>query len=211
MNLPSSIVVSAFIVAVVWFGVVYQPGNAWAYPGGQAQAQEEAQASAQEDSKVKDLAKSPAPQAGIPAVTENDLNKRIDAFKMEGITRNVTLAGAQELWVDFGDRYDLHNRLNGMHVSTYTLYDNFNDDYSRADVTIGYNVEALRGEGSVAASVPAGNYATLLEEGKRSQSEIAGAWEKLNYDRGVKAILEEHTVNTSGQVIASAIYVLYGS
>jgi hypothetical protein len=223
MNLPSSVVVTGFIVAIVWFGVAYQPNHAWAYEQTAAlktnsEAAFNEPENTESDAPLIEFSSAPAagPSASIgdPSRSSSEQGKKsIKSFDLEGLTANVSLAEVQQLWLDFGDRYDLHNRLTGMRVSSYALYKNFNDDYSRADVTVGYSSDSLRGKRRVETSaevrVPTGSYNMLLEAGKHSRSEVDNAWKEVDYDRIIDAILEEHVVNTSGSVISSAIYVLY--
>lgn len=209
MNLPSSLVVTSFIVAMVWLSLVFQPESAWAQA---AQTNSSSQSSAAVDAEALPASK-PVIEGPVtvkePAVAASTL--KMAELALEGISRSSDLSpeSVANLWLEFADRYDLHRRLNESKVTTYALYQNFNSDFSRAEISVGYRSEDLNGKGQVIATLTANTYNELLAPARHSTEKIAMSWADIDYTRDVGAVLEKHQVNASGQVESSALYVLY--
>ena len=250
MNLPSSLFVSCVIVAVIWFGVAYQPGqDAYAYPDSEASAatapsdwseasRPEDQISAsivQETAAVEQTAVVEQAAAGViaqanvskaPAANsikhaanspesvsrsrEDSVDfKTFESLEIVGITQEINLDGVDAMWAEFGNRSDLHNRLSKMTATNYVLYRNFNGDFSREKITIGYDSDDLNSMGKDVVSAPDGRYRILRKPDRYSQQELLDSWTMIDFQRPVEALLERHVLNASAQVVSSSIYVLY--
>lgn len=238
MNLPSSLFVSCVIVAVIWFGVAYQPGqDAYAYSDSEASAatapSDWSEASRPDDqistpiveqAAAVVIAQANASEAPAANSTKHATNspesmsrsrddsvdfKTFESVQIVGITQEINLDGVDAMWAEFGNRSDLHNRLSNMTATNYVLYRNFNGDFSRAKITIGYDSDDLNSLGKDVVSAPDGRYRIVREPDRYSQQELLDSWKMIDFQRPVEAVLERHVVNASAQVVSSSIYVLY--
>jgi len=223
MNLPSSLFVSCVIVAVIWFGVAYQPRQeSYGYPDSEPLAAAEpvaiapvalAVAPAVAASAAQTIAEE-APAAG-PAKPVKASSDEVSGFKrfqsidIVGITQEINIDGVDAMWAEFGNRSDLHNRLSKMTATNYVLYRNFNQDFSRAKITIGYDSADLNSLGKDVVSAPDGRYRVVREPDRYSQQELLDSWTLIDFQKPVEAVLERHVLNASAQVVSSSIYVLY--
>lgn len=216
MNLPSSLFVTAVIFTVVWFAVAYQPGHEAAYVA--AYEANEGYEEAQEQTPEQPLAESQKPVAVAEPVAKpqsvapekkSEATTYMNGLALEGENRRMAMADVDALWTVFMGRSELHSRLNRMRVNAYVLYRDFSEDFSQADITLGYSSGELKGEGKVVARTPSGDYQEVLAPGKHSQYVLGKAWEAVDFNKPVAAVLERHELNSSGVVVASSIYVLY--
>ncbi len=220
MNLPSSIVVSGFVIASVWFALLFQPEAVWA----QVEATQytlDPQEVNQEATSTKPstlpettsiAAAQVTPNAGAQETTLTlQAEVSLPKLSLQGVSLETSLQpeAIANLWLEFADRYDLHRRLNKSRINSYAIYRNFNSDFSRALVSIGYNSTDLDGSGEIAIQLAENQYTELLSPAQHSAEKMATAWQDIDYTRELEAIVEQHALNSSGQVVASSLYVLY--
>ena len=207
MNLPSSIFVTGLIVAIVWLGVVFQPGQAVAYNMDDLGSMDEGLnlIEAASDVARKQLAMNEviSPVKAVPAQ-----NRQVSVDNLVGITQDISLKHIDSLWGAFTNNAELHERVKFDKGSIYVLYRELNAGFDHARVTIGYDSGDVKGENKW-VSVPQGEFEVLLDMGKHSASSLLNAWNGLDYSRQVEALVERHVIGDAGDVTSAGLYVLY--
>ncbi|CAM3749004.1 GyrI-like domain-containing protein [Parendozoicomonas haliclonae] len=130
-----------------------------------------------------------------------------DVHILAGITKQVPMTEINSLWQEFYAQTGLHELVSNKQPSIYVLYQDISEGFDNARITIGYDVRDLKSTIET-QPVPRGSYQTLLPAGKYSHEELYG-WSDLDYSKGTEAILEQHKVDPSGQVISTSLLVLY--
>lgn len=207
MNLPSSIFVTGLIVATVWLGVVFQPGQAVAYNMDDLGSMDDGSAFIEAAGAVarKQLA---AHGAALPAKAVSTATRPVAVDNLVGITQEVSLGRIDELWGEFTSHTELHERVKFETGSIYVLYRELNAGFDHARVTIGYDGDDVKGTKKL-VRVPQGEFEVLLGMGKHSASSLLNAWNGLDYSRQVEALVERHVVGDGGQVTSAGLFVLY--
>lgn len=218
MNLPSSIFVTALIVAVVWLAAVFQPGQAVAYDADSWGELDEASkpvavagaaARQQIEQKMPVASIAKAELAAAEKVVAEKATARLVAIdQLVGITREISLNDIDSLWLEFTDNAGLHERVMFDQGSIYVLYRELSSSFDRARVTIGYNSDEVKGR-NTQTLVPQGDYEVLLNMGKHSASSLRNAWGDIDYGKSVEALVERHVINDAGQVVSTGLFVLY--
>ena len=112
------------------------------------------------------------------------------------------------MWQEFNNNEDINGKLVKPPTKVFVYYREFEGDYNNSKVTIGYDSSLLRGNRSTAARIDRSFY-SILKKGNYSESELAKAWNKINYVNSPYAVLEIHHLNHDGSVIANEVLVSY--
>lgn len=191
MKLIGSLITTTVIVGLVW-SVAYAQIDL-----------------TKEDSNV--VKNPPAPQESkLPEATALALSDSQTRLKLNisGVSDRILLADIDELWQTFNNIALLHGKLVKQPNKVYVYYRNFEQDYLSADVSIGY-ADSLLGDSSFPLKRLDGNYATLLKRGSHTTSELAKAWQKIDYRQPVASIVEIHYLGDHSQSVASELLIQY--
>ncbi|WP_417436675.1 hypothetical protein [Idiomarina abyssalis] len=193
MNLTQSVIVSAFIVSVVWSAALLQPQIATAHSLEEAPQAKlvVAQAGGQHGDNTQKLAVS------------------FNAHTIVGNSDTLDIADVGELWQAFNDNTALHARLKKAPTRVFVAYQYFSNDFKRARISIGYErkIVSLADTGF---SLKAGMHTQILAPAKHSPQEIEQAWQTLDYRRPIEQVIEEYQLTENNTLIASNMLVLYG-
>lgn len=125
------------------------------------------------------------------------------------VSQSISLDAVAALWLEFEDKIiqqkDLPDTLDHLVV----IYQNINQDFSHATVTIGFPVEASIQKDGYIELISSAQGQPLLSRGKHSKVEIANAWEGINFRKPVKAVIETHYLNALGQEESNQLVVHY--
>lgn len=191
MKLIGSLITTTVIVGLVW-SVAYAQIDL-----------------TKEDSNV--VKNPPAPQESkLPEATALSISNSQTRLKLNisGVSDRILLADIDELWQTFNNSALLHGKLVKQPNKVYVYYRNFEQDYLSADVSIGY-ADSLLGDSSFPLKRLYGNYATLLKRGSHTTSELAKAWQEIDYRQPVTSIVEIHYLGDHSQSVASELLIQY--
>ncbi|MGI9276418.1 MAG: hypothetical protein ACR2PT_16435 [Endozoicomonas sp.] len=121
-----------------------------------------------------------------------------------GISREIKLAAINDLWQEFSAQTALSKQLKSNNYTVFAVYTDFRRDFSMARVSIGYQDSAMKGE---RITLPGGEREPLLSAGRHNTSDIVSAWDKIDYSRSVKAVLERRDYRGDEETVA--IFVIY--
>mgnify|MGYP003865651449 CR=1 FL=1 len=137
---------------------------------------------------------------------------------LKGIRQTVSLRKTyqsskeiQSLWQQFTQFKKLENAVVwGKPIDLYAYYTDFNNDFSKATLSIGYDIKQLNASEPVAALLEdaQGLNAFEIESGKYQQYAVTGtssaavskAWLSLPLTEKTKAVLEHYQLDVQGQV-----------
>lgn len=217
MNLTNSILTSAAIVAAIWLLVVYQPvsvnkaiaapadGSDWTT---EATSEADVPAASPTPSKaVQHIAQAPqtsAPQASTSKQTA--AKSQSGATAIRGVSNTMPLTEVDQLWTDF---IPLLEKTSQRPERIFVYYRNFDSAYSQARITIGVRQQLLQ-TNDTSVEIPAfKRYQTLLARQDRSTTELAAGWDKIDYNRTVKSVLEIHYLDAAYNPSSSQLFVEY--
>ncbi|WP_298445397.1 hypothetical protein [uncultured Ferrimonas sp.] len=118
------------------------------------------------------------------------------------LQRRIALTETPAMWVQF---YQQQQQPLTAKQQLLVRYNNFNPDFSDADITIAVAAEHRR------ALVPQRLGTTLLATGNHSAETLTQAWQQIDYGRGVAAVVEIHDLNQHGLPNQSELTVYYGN
>ena len=121
-----------------------------------------------------------------------------------GINKSVDLSRVGALWEEFSDQTALSGQLMSDSYTVFVVYSDFNAEFTTASVSIGYFEPSMEGN---RIELPQGNRTELLEKGSHNASVLAGSWEKIDYGRNIKAVLERR--DYSGHQESVTNFVIY--
>lgn len=217
MNLPSSLVVTAIITLGIWLAVAFQP---------QASSQLNLASIAEYQPLMNndlhaDKSKITDPLITVPSSSESQkapqLSKKTSLptavntqnLAITGITAVLALTKAESLWTQLNNDSRFTTSLTTSTPTMYAYYRDFNADYSEAKVSVGYHSEDITLKTIQPVRLYQGDYQALVKPGLHDQTQLLNAWQKIDYQRTVKAVLEKHTLNEQGQITSSSLLVLY--
>lgn len=215
MNLTMSIFTSIAIAVAVWFVVWLQP-NAMANSalGNSAPMQDQPAAQSsnhQTSSNTKAMTsvkkdKSEVSVKGIAtSIVENTAVKPATPIKpveLVGVSQRVALTQVNQVWQSFRDNQHLLRALKSNQFDVYAVYRNFNNNFTEADLDIGYQRSALNDSVEVTASLPVGKRVQLLPSGQHNDLTIASVWQNIDYSREIIAVIERHQINGEQDLVS---------
>ena len=217
MNLTNSILTSAAIVAAIWLLVVYQPvsvNQAIAAPADssdwttEAASEADVPAASPTPSKaVQHIAQAPQTSAPLASTSEQTAaTSQSGAIAIRGVSNTMALTEVDQLWTDF---IPLLEKTSQRPERIFVYYRNFDSAYSQARITIGVRQQLLQTNGT-SVEIPAfKRYQTLLARQDRSTTELAAGWDKIDYNRTVKSVLEIHYLDAAYNPSSSQLFVEY--
>ncbi|MGV2986690.1 hypothetical protein ACE1OE_03525 [Vibrio sp. E150_011] len=127
------------------------------------------------------------------------------------VTKNISLDAntVAALWVEFEDKITKQENLPETLDRLVVIYQNMSDNFSHATVSIGFPVEASTQKDGYIELISSAQGQQLLNRGEHSKTEIANAWEAINFRKPVKAVIETHYLNALGQEESSQLVVHY--
>ncbi|MGB0894406.1 MAG: hypothetical protein ACPGUD_08370 [Parashewanella sp.] len=206
MNLTNSILTTAVIVAAIWLLVLLQPSTANAI-------------SSKTKSSITNSSTREQPKINVPQVTQPIVDKlksvavantpAFEATTVSGLTKTIQLANIGSLWTQFHQDSALTSKLTRNPKQVFVLYQNISSDFQQAQVTIGFDVTALRNVNARTVLPKISELTVLLAKGKYSEQQLAKGWGNIDYARGIKAVLEVHYLDSSAQPEATQLFVKY--
>ena len=210
-----SIFTSIAIAVAVWFVVWLQP-NAMANSalGSSAPMQDQAATQSsnhQMSSNTKAMAsvnkdKSEVSVKGVAtSIVENRAVKPampIKPVEFVGVSQRVALTQVNQVWQSFRDNEHLLRALKSNQFDVYAVYRNFNNNFTEADLDIGYQRSALNDSVKVTASLPVGKRVQLLASGQHNDLTIAAVWQNIDYSREIIAVIERHQIDGEQDLVS---------
>lgn len=181
MKLFASIATTVIIASAVWGLVLFQPALA-------------------ESAKVPQMDKQLEPAQDALAGTEHYLR---------GVTKTISLKTVPTLLEEFEDTYIQTGKLPENFDRIIILYQEFNPSFTEAKVTIGFNVAKSPLANDLIKLPPIEKTELLLKRGDHSESELTTAWEAINFQKSVKAVIEIHFLESKGESESSQLSVYY--
>ncbi len=121
-----------------------------------------------------------------------------------GIKRESELMKAADVWQAFSEQSSLSNQLDSYTISVFAIYSNFNSDYSRATISIGYDKPGMKGD---SFTMPIGETQSLLKPSNYGNNELVNAWQDIDYSRTVKAVVERRDYTQNSEL--TSLFVIY--
>lgn len=205
MALSKSLLITLLIALLVWMAVWLQPRS----EGGLVAAPYNVLPVAARRSASAPAPVSAALTAQKPAVATP--SETVAATELIGVSGRVALdsGGMDDLWQRFNQATALQDGLKSDEgIQVFVLYEHFDPQYGSAQATVGYPREVLLNVEAGSGQVPAGQYQVLLRDSRES-SALLGAWQRLDFTRLIRAVLERHDLAADGSVRASHVSVLY--
>ena len=199
MKLFASILTTAAITGAVWGLVVHQPAMA-------------------DTTKNNQLPQLEVPQLKVTKASANassdEKQKEVSQQYLDGVTKTLPLESVGTLWGDFERMIVEQNKLHANWDTIIVLYQNLNSDFTEATVTIGFpstgNSATDNSATNNLVALPEIEIAQpLLKRGKYSESELIDAWQQINFQRQVDALVEIHYLNQQGEPESSQLSVYY--
>ncbi|MBO9490936.1 hypothetical protein J7384_11255 [Endozoicomonas sp. G2_1] len=215
-----SIFTSIAIAVAVWFVVWLQPnamansalGNSALGNSAPMQDQPAIQSSNhQTSSNTKAMTsvkkdKSEVSVKGIAtSIVENTAVKPATSIKpveLVGVSQRVALTQVNQVWQSFRDNQHLLRALKSNQFDVYAVYRNFNNNFTEADLDIGYQRSALNDSVKVTASLPVGKRVQLLASGQHNDLTIASVWQNIDYSREIIAVIERHQIDAEQDLVS---------
>lgn len=188
----NSIITSFIIVAVLWGGALMQLPEANAI-----EHKDIKKNIAIEEAKVN------KPIANVMAIKDVQNITHISGLQQQIMLKNVDL-----LWKTFSTMSALNQSLKQQPKKVYVLYDSFSKNYQKANVTIGYDINELT-KFDRHYSVNINEFKPLLPAKHFEDGELAKAWDKIDYNRKVNAVLEIHKLDKTGKPQSTQMLVSY--
>ena len=213
MRLSLSIVTTIIIALVVWSIMLWQPPESWSdnamsYEELLAQtfkSQPEAGTNSGTDIAKNDVinGENLSKESALEAPSNHLENK----LAIAGINRRIALVDIDPLWLEFSENKHLERAISTNTFDVYAVFSKFNASYSVADVSIGYDLTVLNDSVASTQTLPAGKRHTLLPLGYHQNIDIVGAWENIDYRRGLIAVIEKRHFNGDDETVSlQAIY-----
>ncbi|MGY0219332.1 hypothetical protein ACWJJH_18430 [Endozoicomonadaceae bacterium StTr2] len=121
-----------------------------------------------------------------------------------GINQRAELFSVAKLWQTFSSDSQLTGQLRSNTFTVLGIYSDFNQQFTEAQVTIGFLNLPINGK---RYTVPTGKQNLLLAKGNHSISTMTAAWNKIDFSRPIKAVLERRDFNGDQETVAlSVIY-----
>ena len=199
MKLFASILTTAAITGAVWGLVVHQPAMA-------------------DTTKNIQVPQLEVPQLKVTKASANassdEKQKEVSQQYLDGVTETLPLESVGTLWGDFEHIIAEQNKLPANWDTIIVLYQSLNSDFTEATVTIGFpstnNSATSHSATNNLVALPAIEKAQLLlKRGKYSEPELIDAWQQINFQRQVDALVEIHYLNTQGEPESSQLSVYY--
>jgi len=208
MNLFGSLVTTAIIVTGVWGVAMMQlpaesPIKTEQLETAQGNTTNKLKAHAStlvEKAKKKLAAK---PKSEFKAT--NTLANQIEVV---GVSRDIKLSNISGLWQSFEMDNAIQNGLKNSPEKIYVYYRNFRSNYQEAEVTIGYSANFFK-RPAATTIVGRSGYHSLLHKAANSNSQLLAAWQDIDYQKKVKAVLEIHYLDSNAVPRQSELLVKY--
>ncbi|WP_062270822.1 hypothetical protein [Endozoicomonas arenosclerae] len=142
--------------------------------------------------------------ASKPVVAKPAIKAVVESNTIVGISKSIQLASIDGLWKEFLDQKALSGQLKSERFTIFAIYSDFNSQFSRARVSIGYFDKAMKGN---RIDLPQGKQVPILKKGQHSMSAMVSAWDKIDYQRPVKAVVERRDYIGEQETISS--FVIY--
>jgi hypothetical protein len=222
MNLPSSLVVTAIITLGIWLAVAFQPQAANQFDSGLASNAAQSEPSAASSIATSSFAASTTgskPATGVEntMAASSPLTASASAapgsgthgIVLVGVSAEIALTEVGGLWTKLNQDPRFAANLSTATPTMYAYYRDFNSDYSIANVSVGYSSKDINLSGLQQITLHEGEYQVLAGPGLYEQAELLSAWQKIDYQRSVLAVLERHKLTAQGEISSSALSVLY--
>ncbi len=197
MNLFPSVIFSCVIVFSVWALAVFQPTQATASGIDKlSTTQGKQELLLVKNTRVK--------QNG----SELTSYSHFESIQIAGVTQKISLSRMSSLWQDFNANSALQNGLKTKPNKVYVYYRNFSSNYESAVASIGYDIKLLSKPFNV-MNLPGSRFEPLLNKNKYNDMQLQRAWEKVDYRKGIVAIVEVHYLNTDSAVNSSEVSISY--
>ncbi|MCV6620565.1 MAG: hypothetical protein OIF51_02310 [Cellvibrionaceae bacterium] len=121
-----------------------------------------------------------------------------------GIQRSTELINVEKVWQEFASNSALSDQLDSYTVSVFAIYSDFNSDYSRATISIGYDKPSMKGEQQL---IPKGKIETLLKPSNYGNNALLNAWQDIDYSKAVKAVVERRDYTQNSEL--TSLFVIY--
>lgn len=139
---------------------------------------------------------------------KKELTPLKDQHYLRGVSQTTPLQNVPQLWEKFYNQYGEDNPLPASVDRIFVLYQDFNIDFSSANITIGYDVKKRLTDNSHKLP-PAEQTQLLLEKGKHNTEALTKAWDRINFQRDLTAVVETHYLNQYGLPESSQVSVYY--
>ncbi|HDM8194140.1 TPA: hypothetical protein P0E36_000246 [Vibrio harveyi] len=189
MALFPSLLTTMVIVGAVWGAVLMQPVMAESSP----------------DNLVSISADKAPTKLQIPEQTQNKSKTYIRSV----VSQSIALDSVESLWIEFEDKLTQQKDLPDTLQRLVVIYQDIDKDFSHATVTIGFPVEASAKKEGYIELISNAQGQPLLNRGKNSKTEIANAWEEINFRRPVNVVIETHYLNALGKEDSNQLVVHY--
>lgn len=213
MRLSLSIVTTIIIALVVWLIMLWQPPESWSdnamsYEELLAQTfsgQRRAEPNSGMETAKNDAINGASLSRSSDVETPSDHRK--NTLGIAGVNRRIALVDIGPLWLEFSENKHLERAISTDTFDVYAVFSKFNASYSVADVSIGYDLTALNDSVASTYMLPKGKRHTLLVPGHYQNIDIVGAWENIDYRRGLIAVIEKRHFNGDDETVSlQAIY-----
>jgi len=213
MRLSLSIVTTIIIALVVWLIMLWQPPESWSdnamsYEELLAQTfsgQRRAEPNSGMETAKNDAINGASFSRSSDVETPSDHRK--NTLGIAGVNRRIALVDIGPLWLEFSENKHLERAISTDTFDVYAVFSKFNASYSVADVSIGYDLTALNDSVASTYMLPKGKLHTLLVPGHYQNIDIVGAWENIDYRRGLIAVIEKRHFNGDDETVSlQAIY-----
>lgn len=144
----------------------------------------------------------------ILANTAHATKKIPQKVSLSGVEKRTTMAQVPELWIDFEKANYLHSTLKTQPQKVYVIYNAFSKDYQQADVLIGYDIRDLK-RYKHSRKIDIDQFTQVLEPGHYTTKQLSDGWQKFDYRKQVKAVLEIHTLASLGRKEQVELLVQY--
>ncbi len=212
MNLFTSILTSIIIVLAVWFGVIYQPTPAYAEIITPSTVEIITESKASDNFKNSPVKSEPKAKEKYQSTrlisASNSVKNNAPVANIVGVSQEMLISDIDKLWAEFSQNGSLHSQLSDYPTATYVLYRHISKNFTRADITIGYDSRELKSNSQL-TSLPTGHYQTVITDSHLSSKQLEAAWKKLNFTKEVVAVVERHQLNKRAEVVSVSMQVLY--
>lgn len=149
--------------------------------------------------------------ATTPAINKKTASP-LTAITLVGLKKKVALSNTDEIsqhWQDFYNFNELHSSVsNTISSKVYGYYRPLDDNFNSVELTVGYNSKNQSITGfEVLETFDTQHFETLMENSK--SWDTTPAWNAIDTNRMVTAVLEEYVIAASGDVTTTNVYVHY--
>lgn len=135
--------------------------------------------------------------------------EQLTKISVSGIKQEIALNQINKLWQQFNNDEHLHRQLKKQPAKIYVVYQKLSDNYQKALVTIGYDIQIIDRDNTIVTQLNTQDLLILKPLKKYTDSELTEAFEKINYSKPIDYILEIHSLDLSGETIASQLLIAY--